>query len=125
MEAPCFPNTAWRNDFSRVAEQWHGCCLKNDHKHRTCMSGLTPPFQVRAENDKRHQQDKMMRTIFRNLLASILFLLIVLGWFGDSLLSVLIGRPRLSFREVYGSWKNHLLRQRLAENGKHGSYRLG
>jgi len=105
MEAPCFPNTAWRNDFSRVAEQWHGCCLKNDHKHRTCMSGLTPPFQVRAENDKRHQQEKMMRTIFRNLLASILFLLIVLGWFGDSLLSVLIGRPRLSFREVTGHGK--------------------
>jgi cell division protein FtsB len=89
------------------------------------MNGLTPPFQVRAEYDKRHQQEKekMMRSIFRNLLASILFLLIVLGWFGDSLLSVLIGRPRLSFQEVYGSWKNHLLRQRLAENGR--SYRLG
>jgi O-antigen/teichoic acid export membrane protein len=84
---------------------------------------LTPPFQVRAKNDKRHQQEKMMRSIFRNLLVSILFLLIVLGWFGDSLLSVLIGRPKLSFREVYESWKNHLLRQRLAENGS--SYRLG
>jgi O-antigen/teichoic acid export membrane protein len=59
------------------------------------MNGLTPPFQVRTEYDKRHQQEKekMMRSIFRNLLASILFLLIVLGWFGDSLLSVLIGRP--------------------------------
>jgi len=66
-----------------------------------------------------------MRTVFRNLLASILFLFIVLGWFGDNLLSVLIGRPRLSFQEVYGSWKNHLLRQRLAANEKHASYWLG
>ena len=89
------------------------------------MSGLTPPFQVLTENHKRHQQKKMMRTIFRNLLASMLFLLIVLGWFGDRLLSVLTGRPRLSFQEVYGSWKNHLLRQRLAANEKHGCYRLG
>lgn len=42
--------------------------------------------------------------------ASILFLLIMLGWVGDTFLSVAIGRPRLSFREVYGSWRhNHLL----------------
>lgn len=41
--------------------------------------------------------------------ASILFLLIMLGWVGDTLLSVAIGRPRLSFREVYGSWRHHHL----------------
>lgn len=41
--------------------------------------------------------------------ASILFLLIMLGWMGDTLLSIAIGRPRLSFREVYGSWRHHHL----------------
>ena len=42
----------------------------------------------------------VMRTLSRWLLASILFLLYALGWLGDSLLSVLIRRPRLSFLEV-------------------------
>lgn len=51
----------------------------------------------------------MMGTITRKLLASVLFLLIMLGWLGDSLLSVAIGRPKLSFREVYKSWKHHQL----------------
>jgi hypothetical protein len=53
----------------------------------------------------------MMGTITRSLLASVLFLLIMLGWLGDSFLSMLIGRPKLSFQEVYRSWKHHLLRQ--------------
>lgn len=51
---------------------------------------------------------EMMGAISRWFLASVLFLLIMLGWLGDSLLSVLIRRPMLSFQEVYGSWKNHL-----------------
>jgi hypothetical protein len=38
----------------------------------------------------------------------------MLGWLGDSLLSALMGRPRLSFQEVYKSWKQHLLQQRLS-----------
>jgi hypothetical protein len=46
----------------------------------------------------------------------------MLGWLGDSLLSVLIGRPRLSFQEVYGSWKNQLLRQRLSAQEKNQTY---
>lgn len=50
-----------------------------------------------------------MGTITRKLQASVLFLLIMLGWIGDSLLSVLIGRPKLSFQEVYRSWKHHNL----------------
>ena len=49
----------------------------------------------------------MMGAITRRLLASILFMLIMLGWLGDSLLSVLIGRPKLTFQEVYRSWKQH------------------
>lgn len=53
---------------------------------------------------------KMMEAISLWLLASALFLLIMLGWFGDSLLSMAIGRPRLSFHEVYNSWKRHHLR---------------
>lgn len=65
-----------------------------------------------------------MGTIIRSLLASVLFLLIMLGWFGDSILSALLGRPRLSFQEVYGSWKNQLLRDRLAAQEKHPSYWL-
>lgn len=68
--------------------------------------------------------EEMMGTITRNLLASVLFLLIMLGWLGDSLLSGLIGRPRLSFQEVYGSWKNQLLRQRLSAQEKHETYWL-
>jgi hypothetical protein len=68
--------------------------------------------------------EEMMGTITRNLLASVLFLLIMLGWLGDSLLSVLIGRPRLSFQEVYGSWKNQLLRQRLSAAEKSETYWL-
>jgi hypothetical protein len=58
-------------------------------------------------------------------LASVLFLLIVLGWFADSLLSVLTGKFRLMFLKVYGSWKSQPLRLRLAENENHESYRLG
>lgn len=50
---------------------------------------------------------EMIGTISRWLLASILFLLIMLGWLGDSLLSVLIRRPKLSFQEVYRTWKHH------------------
>lgn len=51
-----------------------------------------------------------MGTLSYWIQASILFLLIMLGWVGDTFLSVAIGRPRLSFREVYGSWRhNHLL----------------
>jgi len=52
-----------------------------------------------------------MGAITRSLLASVLFLLFMLGWLGDSLLSVLTGRPKLSFREVYRSWKHHFLHQ--------------
>jgi hypothetical protein len=58
-------------------------------------------------------------------LASVLFLLIVLGGFADSLLSVLTSKFRLMFLKVYGSWKNQPLRLRLAENENHESYRLG
>lgn len=50
----------------------------------------------------------MMRKISRWLLASVLFVLIMLGWLGDSVLSVDMRRPMLSFREVYASWKNYL-----------------
>jgi hypothetical protein len=38
----------------------------------------------------------------------ILFLLIMLGWLGDSLLSLVIRRPLLSFNEVYRSWKEQV-----------------
>jgi hypothetical protein len=55
---------------------------------------------------------EMMGAISRWLLASVLFLLIMLGWLGDSLLSVVMRRPMLSFQEVYASWKNHLRRSR-------------
>jgi len=55
-----------------------------------------------------------MAAIARNLLAGMLFVIIMLGWLGDSLLSALMGRPRLSFQEVYKSWKQHLLQQRLS-----------
>jgi hypothetical protein len=57
----------------------------------------------------KQQQGEMMGAISRWLLASVLFLIIMIGWLGDSLLSALIRRPRLSFQEVYRSWKNHLL----------------
>lgn len=50
----------------------------------------------------------MMRKISRWLLTSVLFVVIMLGWLGDSLLSVVMRRPMLSFREVYASWKNYL-----------------
>ena len=43
----------------------------------------------------------------QRFLASTLFLLYMLGWLGDSLLSVLIRRPTLSFHEVHRSWKHH------------------
>jgi len=69
-----------------------------------------------ARDEKEQQLEEMMGAIARNFLASVLFLLIMLGWLGDSLLSVLIGRPKLSFQEIYSSWKNHLLRQRLSGN---------
>jgi len=48
---------------------------------------------------------EIVGAISRWLLASVLFLLFMLGWLGDSLLCVLIRRPTLSFHEVYGSWK--------------------
>lgn len=51
---------------------------------------------------------EMIGAISRWLLASVLFLLIMLGWLGDSLLSVVIQRRMLSFQEVYASWKNYL-----------------
>ncbi len=51
---------------------------------------------------------EMIGAISRWLLASALFLLIMLGWLGDSLLSVVIQRRMLSFQEVYASWKNYL-----------------
>jgi hypothetical protein len=51
---------------------------------------------------------EIVGAISRWLLASVLFLLVMLGWLGDSLLSVVIRRPMLSFQEVYASWKNHL-----------------
>jgi hypothetical protein len=75
------------------------------------MTGITPEQPVRIVLDMWEQQPggEMMGTITRKLLASVLFLLIMLGWLGDSLLSVLIGRPKLSFREVYKSWKHHQL----------------
>lgn len=50
-----------------------------------------------------------MGAIARKLLAWLLLLVILLGWLGDSLLSLVMGRPLLTFREVYGSWKHHLL----------------
>jgi hypothetical protein len=68
-------------------------------------------IQECARNEKEQQLEEMMGTITRSLLASVLFLLIMLGWLGDSFLSMLIGRPKLSFQEVYRSWKHHLLRQ--------------
>jgi hypothetical protein len=55
---------------------------------------------------------EMMGAITRWLLASVLFLLIMLGWLGDSLLSVVMRRPMLSVQEVYASWKDHLRRSR-------------
>jgi hypothetical protein len=51
----------------------------------------------------------MMSKISLWFQAAVLFLLIMLGWLGDTLLSALIGRPKLSFREVYESWKRHVL----------------
>lgn len=54
---------------------------------------------------------EMIGAVSRWLLASVLFLLVMLGWLGDSLLSVLMRRPLLSFQEVYHSWKRHFLRQ--------------
>ena len=50
----------------------------------------------------------MTRKLSRWLLASVLFVLIMLGWLGDSLLSVVTRRPMLSFHEVYASWKSYL-----------------
>jgi hypothetical protein len=38
----------------------------------------------------------------------ILFVLIMLGWLGDSLLSLVIRRPLLSFDEVYRSWREQV-----------------
>ncbi len=48
---------------------------------------------------------EIVGAISRWLLASVLFLLFMLGWLGDSLLCVLIRRPALSFQEVHASWK--------------------
>lgn len=44
----------------------------------------------------------------RACMASILFVLIMLGWLGDSLLSLVIRRPLLSFDEVYRSWREQI-----------------
>ena len=52
-----------------------------------------------------------MRTTMRWLQAAVLLLIILLGWLGDSLISLLIGRPLLTFQEVYRSWKHHHLLQ--------------
>ena len=62
-------------------------------------------------NDRTRQ---LTGTIARWLLASVLFLLIMLGWLGDSLLSMAMRRPMLSFHEVYASWKSHVLHARLS-----------
>lgn len=48
-----------------------------------------------------------MRALSRWLQASFLLLIILLGWLGDSLISLLIRRPPLTFQEVYRSWKHH------------------
>jgi hypothetical protein len=53
-------------------------------------------------------------TIARWLLASILFVLIMLGWLGDCLLSLAMRRPMLTFHEVYASWKHHVQFARLS-----------
>jgi hypothetical protein len=52
-----------------------------------------------------NQSTEIVGAVSRWLLASVLFLLFMFGWLGDSLLSALIRRPTLSFREVYTSWK--------------------
>jgi hypothetical protein len=67
------------------------------------------PFK-NAYELRRRKLEEMMGAITHGLLALVLFLLIMLGWLGDSLLSALIGRPKLSFQEVYSSWKHHLLK---------------
>ena len=51
----------------------------------------------------------MMRKASRWLLAAVLLVLIMLGWLGDILVSMALRRPALPFREVYASWKSHLL----------------
>jgi hypothetical protein len=61
------------------------------------------------EPRKKTGGDEMLKAISHGFQAGLLFLFIVLGWIGDSLLSFLIGRPRLSFQEVYRSWKQHNL----------------
>ena len=62
-----------------------------------------------SNNNKWEMVWETVGAISRWLQVSVLLLIIVLGWLSDSLLSVLIGRPRLSFHEVYKSWKIHLL----------------
>lgn len=66
------------------------------------------PFK-NAHELRRRKLEEMMGAITHGLLALVLFLLIMLGWLGDSFLSALIGRPKLSFQAVYRSWKHHLL----------------
>ena len=55
------------------------------------------------------QSSEMVGAMSRWFLASLLFLIFMLGWLGDSLLSVLMRRPTLSFQEVHASWRSHLL----------------
>ena len=54
---------------------------------------------------RNNHSTEIVGAISRWFLASVLFLLFMLGWLGDSLLCVLIRRPTLSFQEVYASWK--------------------
>lgn len=53
----------------------------------------------------RNISTEIVGVVSRWLLASVLFLLFMLGWLGDSLLCVLTRRPTLSFQEVRASWK--------------------
>jgi predicted alpha/beta hydrolase len=67
--------------------------------------------------------NKIIRTLSRWPQASALFLIILLGWLGDSLISMLIGRPRLSFHDVYRSWKLHWHRHPQTEGAGPPSFR--
>ena len=49
-----------------------------------------------------------METFKRTAMASTLFVLIMLGWLGDTLLSLALRRSLLSFDEVYRSWKEQI-----------------
>jgi hypothetical protein len=75
-----------------------------------CFQDSVPKQQKKGVDMSHDNTWKIIQTISVWLLASVLFLLIMLGWLGDSLLSLAIRRPRLSFHEVYDSWKRHHLR---------------